>query len=98
MKAQSLTAKEFLRVLPVSLLIAASAWTLVIIFLLVLPTFSSVPVHREDREVVEKLHALATWIVVISTFCGAALGISVPIAIRWGRKRWRDEHESKRVA
>jgi len=87
---QTLTPKQFFRALPVSLLIVFSVWTLTMVFLLVLPSFSSVPVRREDREVIEGLRLLATWAVIVTSLCGAILGVCIPMAIRWGIKRRKD--------
>jgi hypothetical protein len=95
---QTLTPKQFFRALPVSLLIVGSVWVLIMVFLLVLPSFSSVTVHREDRDVIEGLRRLATWAVIACTLCGVALGICVPLAVRWGAQRRRERCEQKDVA
>jgi heme/copper-type cytochrome/quinol oxidase subunit 2 len=90
-----LTPKQFFRALPVSLLIVVSIWTLTMIFLLVLPSFSTVTVRREDRDVVEGLRRLATWAVAITVLCGATLGICIPAAIRWYIRQAKQLHEQK---
>ena len=94
---QTLTPKQFFRALPISLLIVGAVWVLSMVFLLVLPSFSSVTVHREDRDVIEGLRRLATWTVVACTLCGAALGICIPLAVRWGAQRWREKREQRKV-
>jgi hypothetical protein len=95
---QTLTPKKFFRALPLSLLIVASIWVLIVVFLFVLPSFSLAAVHKEDRDVVEGLRRLATWTVVACTLCGGALGICVPLAIRWGAQRRKEKREEKSVA
>ena len=95
---QTLTPKQFLRALPVSLLIVASIVTLAMVFLSLPLSFSSVAVRREDREVVDELRRLAMWMVVITGLCGAALGVCIPMAIRWGIKRSKERHEQKATA
>jgi hypothetical protein len=95
---QTLTPKQFFRALPISLAIVVSIVTLTMVFLLVLPSFSSVSVHRDDRAVVEELRHLATWMVVITALCGAALGACIPMAIRWTNKRRKERHEQKAAA
>ena len=91
----TLTPKQFFRALPVSLLIAVSSMALTIVFLAVLPSFSDVTVHSDDREVVEGLRRLATWAVVISVLCGAILSICIPTAIRWSVRQRKHIHEQK---
>ena len=95
---QTFTPKQLFRALPVSLVIVVSIWTLTMVFLLVLPGFSPVAVHREDREVIEELRGLATWMAVITALCGAALGLCIPMAIRWGIKQRKERHEEKAAA
>jgi ABC-type Fe3+ transport system permease subunit len=92
---QTLSQKQFLRALPISLAIVVSILTLLMVFLIVIPSFSSVSVHRDDRAVVEELRHLATWMVVITALCGAALGVCIPMAIRWAIKRRKERHEQK---
>ncbi len=84
--------KQFFRALPISFLIVISIWTITMIFLLGLPSFSFAVVCKYDRVVVEELRRMATWMVVITGLCGAALGVCLPMAIRWIIQRRRERH------
>jgi hypothetical protein len=95
---QTLTLKQFFRAMLVSLLIVGSIWALVMVFVLVLPSFSLVVVHKEDRVVIEELRHLATWTLIVTALLRAALGVCIPMAVRWGIKRRKERYEQKVAA
>jgi len=53
------------------------------LFVAYLPSFSFMPVHRDDRQVLEVLRRMAAGAAAVSCLCGAILGALLPVA-------WRD--------
>lgn len=84
---KTITLKQWIVALLVSFLITGSLWALVMMYFLYLPTFSAVGVHKEDRWVVGQLYTIATHAFFIALASGLVLGICLPVAYRWGRKR-----------
>jgi hypothetical protein len=84
---KTLTPKQWVVALLVSFLITGSLWALAMTYFLYLPGSFAVTVHKEDRSVVGQLYAIATNAFFIALFGGLVLGICLPVAYRWGRKR-----------
>jgi hypothetical protein len=82
-----LTPKQWTVALLVSFLITGSLWALAMTYFLYLPGFSAVAVHKEDRSVVVELYTIATNAFLIALLSGLVLGICLPLAYRWSRKR-----------
>ena len=89
-RMKAMTPKQWAVALLVSFLITGSLWALAMTYFLYLPSFSAVTVHKEDRSVVGQLYAVATNAFFVALFSGLVLGICLPVAYRWGRKRRRE--------
>lgn len=86
-----LTIKQWALAILVSLLITASLWALAMTYRIYLRAFSVVAVHQEDRSVIEGLHTVATNAFFVALVSGLVLGICVPLAFRWVRKKRREK-------
>jgi hypothetical protein len=84
---KKLTAKQWMAALLVSLLITGSLWSLAMTYFLYLQIPSAFSVHREDRWAIDQFHIIATQAFFVALTSGLILGICLPIAYNWGRKR-----------
>ena len=84
---KTMTPKQWTIALLVSFLITGSLWALAMTYFLYLPSLTAVTVHKEDRSIVGPLYAVASNAFFIALLSGLILGICLPVAYRWGRKR-----------
>ena len=55
--------------------VIGSVWTLLVIFLLVLPSIRNETVHKSDKTVLTLVYSLATWSTAAAMICGLVLGV-----------------------
>jgi hypothetical protein len=84
---KKLTAKQWMVALLVSFLITGSLWSLAMTYFLYLQIPSGFSVHREDRWAIDQFHTIAINAFFGALTSGLILGICLPIAYKWGRKR-----------
>ena len=87
---KTLTRKQWMVALLVSLLITGSFWSLAITYFLYLRIPTGFSVHKEDRWAIEQFSAIATNAFFGALTSGLVLGICLPIAYRWIRGRSRE--------
>jgi len=87
---KKLTAKQWMAALLVSFLITGSLWSLAMTYFLYLQIPSEFSVHREDRWAIDQFHTIATNAFFGALTSGLILGICLPIAYKWSRKRRKE--------
>jgi len=84
---KKLTPMQWMAALLVSLLITGSLVSLAMTYFLYLPMLSGFVVHKEDRWAIEQSSIIATNAFFGALTCGLLLGICLPAACRWAKRR-----------